>query len=122
MSSRARPKPLKVLVRAAALGILLLVSAPAVPASAGESPAGTDLSQSGTGPPAPAEAPQARSAVDFWERLPAPTALLIPVAVGLAVLVGVTLGPEGRPAPVLRREGGLSRALARRSAAGRDDA
>ncbi|MCI0397352.1 MAG: hypothetical protein L0322_20780, partial [Chloroflexi bacterium] len=39
----------------------------------------------------PGPAPQARPAVDFWERVPAPTALLIPVAVGLAVLVGVTL-------------------------------
>jgi hypothetical protein len=104
------------------------------PTYSAESPSGPDLSQPGIGPPAPAEmmlaapaaspgpAPQARPAVDFWERVPAPTALLIPVAVGLAVLVGVTLGPRGRPAPVLRREGGLSRALARRSAAGRGDA
>jgi hypothetical protein len=104
------------------------------PASPVETPAATDLSQPETVPAAPAEetlaapaasaapAPQARQAVDFWERVPAPTALLIPVAVGLAVLVGVTLGPAGRPAPVLRREGGLSRALARRTAAGRDDA
>lgn len=103
------------------------------PASPAETPAGTELSQSDTGPAPPGEvtlaapagagpAPQARPAVDFWERIPAPTALLIPVAVGLAVLVGVTLGPGGRPAPVLSREGGLSRALARRSAAGRDDA
>lgn len=90
-------------------------------------PAATDLSQPGTVPESPAEvtvaAPAAtpgptspaRNAVDFWERLPAPTALLIPVAVGLAVLVGVALGPRGRPAPALRREGGLSRALARRN-------
>ena len=104
------------------------------PAPPAETPAATDPSQSGTVPEPPAEVtlaapaasagpePQARQAVDFWERVPAPTALLIPVAVGLAVLVGVTLGPGGRPAPVLRREGGLSRALARRSAAGRDDA
>jgi hypothetical protein len=103
------------------------------PESPAETPAGTDPSQPGAGPPPPGEVtlaaasgaapvPQARPAVDFWERVPAPTALLIPVAVGLAVLVGVTLGPGGRPAPVLRREGGLSRALARRSAAGCDDA
>jgi len=104
------------------------------PTFSAESPAGPALSQPGPEPEAPAEvtlaapavspgpAPQTRPAVDFWERVPAPTALLIPVAVGLAVLVGVTLGPHGRPAPVLRREGGLSRALARRSAAGRGDA
>ena len=104
------------------------------PASPAESPAPSDPNQPDPGPPPPAEValaapaaspgqgPQARPAVDFWESVPAPTALLIPVAVGLAVLVGVTLGPGGRPAPVLRREGGLSRALARRSAAGRDDA
>ena len=103
------------------------------PTFSAESPADPDLSQPGSGPAAPAEvtlaapaasagpAPQARPAVDFWERVPAPTALLIPVAVGLAVLVGVILGPQGRPAPVLRREGGLSRALARRSAAQRGD-
>ncbi|HWB35220.1 MAG TPA: hypothetical protein VHA75_04255 [Rugosimonospora sp.] len=53
--------------------------------------------------------------VGFWERLPAWTALLVPVAVGLAVLISVALGPAGRPSPVHRREGGLSRALARRS-------
>ena len=63
----------------------------------------------------------ARRAVDFWERVPAPTALLLPVALGLAFLVSVTLGPAGRPSPVFRREGGLSRALARRNpGAGRD--
>lgn len=89
--------------------------------------AGADLSQAGTAPDSPAEitlaAPasnprpveQARPTVGFWERVPAPTALLVPVAVGLAVLIGVILGPGGRPAPALRREGGLSRALARRS-------
>jgi hypothetical protein len=104
------------------------------PASPAGTPAGPDLTQPDTVPEPPAEvtlaapaatsgpAPQARPAVDFWENVPAPTALLIPVAVGLAVVVGVTLGPGGRPAPVLRRQGGLSRALARRSAAGRDDA
>jgi hypothetical protein len=93
-----------------------------------------DPSPAGTEPESPAEvtlaapaaAPgpvsQARPAVDFWERIPGPTALLLPVAVGLAVLVGVTLGPGGRPAPVFVREGGLSRALARRHAVGGDHA
>jgi hypothetical protein len=77
------------------------------------------------GPPAGAEAAltgsrgpvlHARPAVDFWEHVPAATALFVPVAAGLAVLIGLVLGPMGRPSPVSRREGGLSRALARRSA------
>jgi len=54
-----------------------------------------------------------RAAVGFWEHIPVPAALLLPVA---AVLVGLVLGPFGRPAPIFRREGGLTRALARRSA------
>jgi hypothetical protein len=58
----------------------------------------------------------ARPAVGFWEHVPAPSALLVPVAAGLAVLVSLLLGPLGRPSPVFRREGGLSRALARRAA------
>ena len=61
---------------------------------------------------------RARPAIDFWEYVPGPTALLVPVTAGLAVLVGLVLGPAGRPAPVFRREGGLSRALARRGAGG----
>lgn len=65
---------------------------------------------------------QSRRAVDFWERVPAPTALLIPVALGFAFLIGVTLGPAGRPSPVFRREGGLSRALARRNPRSADGA
>lgn len=56
----------------------------------------------------------ARRAVDFWEHVPGPTAVLFPITAGLAVLIGLVLGPAGRPAPVFRREGGLSRALARR--------
>ena len=60
---------------------------------------------------------RARPVFGLWERLPAPTVLLVPVAVGLAVLIGVVLGPMARPSPVFRREGGLSRALARRSLA-----
>ena len=69
-------------------------------------------SPAGHGPVLPAG-----PAVDFWEHVPAPTALLVPVAAGLAVLIGLVLGPMGRPSPVFRREGGLSRALARRAAA-----
>ena len=106
----------------------------AQPAFADVTPPAADPFQSGAVPEPPAEttlaAPaagpgpvlQTRPAVGFWERLPGSTALLVPVAVGLAILVGVVLGPGGRPAPVLRREGGLSRALARRSAAGSDAA
>ena len=59
---------------------------------------------------------RARAAVGFWEHIPVTAALLLPVAAGLAVLVGLVLGPFGRPAPVFRREGGLTRALARRAA------
>ena len=32
--------------------------------------------------------------MSFWEGLPAPTVLLVPVAVGLAVLIGVASGPR----------------------------
>jgi len=73
------------------------------------------------GPAAPGSngaAVAARPAVGFWEHLSAPSALLAPIAAGLAILVGLVLGPLGRPSPVIRREGGLSRALARRAAAG----
>ncbi len=58
-------------------------------------------------------------AVGFWEDVPTPTALLLPLALGLAVLIGFVLGPAGRPLPVWPRAGGLSRALARRDAGGR---
>jgi hypothetical protein len=66
-------------------------------------------------PAGPGPALRARPAVDFWDHVPAPTALLLPVALGLALLVSVTLGPVGRPTAIFRREGGLSRALARRN-------
>lgn len=92
--------------------------------------AGDTAESAGPVPPPDEAAPQAPptgdpvrragAAVDFWERLPAPTALLLPVTVGLAVLIGVVLGPRGRPSPVFAREGGLSRALARRSPDGED--
>lgn len=100
------------------------------PAAGDATSATTDVSPTGAPPESPGEqtvaaAPagpgpvlQARPAVDFWEHVPAPTALLLPVALGLTLLVSVTLGPAGRPSAVFRREGGLSRALARRSAGG----
>jgi hypothetical protein len=99
------------------------------------SPSASDAAAGGATPEPPAEvtlnagpdrpagaALQARRAVDFWEHVPTPTALLIPVAFGLALLVSVTLGPAGRPSPVFPREGGLSRALARRNPRSADGA
>lgn len=47
--------------------------------------------------------------------LPLGTLALIPLVLGLALLSGVILGPAGDPATVRHREGGLSRALARRT-------
>ena len=103
-------------------------SGQAVPAAAGEEAAGDGALP---GPPAGTgavlAAPPARHgpvlpappAVDFWEHVPAPTALFVPLAAGLAGLIGMILGPMGRPSPVIRREGGLSRALTRRAAATR---
>jgi hypothetical protein len=61
---------------------------------------------------------QAQPVVGFWEDIPAPTVLLLPVAFGLALLVGLILGPGGRPLPSWPRAGGLSRALARRHPGG----
>jgi hypothetical protein len=75
-----------------------------------------------TAPGSSGPALHARPAVDFWEHVPPPTALLVPVVLALAVLIGIALGPAGRPSPVFRREGGLSRALARRNPGGVDAA
>jgi hypothetical protein len=83
----------------------------------GPAPAETTLA---AGPSRSAPTLRSRPAVDFWEHVPAPTTLFVPIAFGLAVLVGVVLGPTGRPSPILRREGGLSRALARRAPTGPD--
>lgn len=47
--------------------------------------------------------------------LPVATLALVPIAAGLALLSSVVLGPAGDPATARRRDGGLSRALARRS-------
>ena len=108
---------------------------PAYPSgSTSDVPSTADVSASGAPPESPAEptlnaAPglagpvvQARPAVGFWDHVSASTTLLLPVALGLALLVSVTLGPAGRPSPVLRREGGLSRALARRNPGSADAA
>jgi hypothetical protein len=78
-----------------------------------------EVAQEGEGAlSAPPAQPRARAGVDFWDQVPAPTALFVPVAVGLAVIIGMVLGPRGRPSPVFARQGGLSRALARRSPGG----
>lgn len=99
------------------------VSAPPDPSAGGTvgsaAPGGPDPDP--PAPVAPAPAARTRSAVDFWEQVPTPTALFVPAALGLAVLIGVTLGPAGRPSPAFAREGGLSRALARRSGDGDDE-
>ena len=63
---------------------------------------------------------QARPAVGLWDEVSAPSALLVPVALGLALLVGLVLGPTGRPLPVWKRAGGVSRALDRRESGGGD--
>jgi len=97
---------------------------PSGPAAGEATTAASDVSATGAPPASSGEAPRstaavrpgpARPAVDFWDHVPAPTVLLLPVALGLALVVSLTLGPAGRPAAVFRREGGLSRALARRS-------
>ena len=107
---------------------------PSGPAADAPMPAASDISATGAPLESPAEASLvaapdqpgpvlgAHPAVDFWEHVPAPTVLFVPVALGLALLVSVTLGPAGRPSPVFRREGGLSRALARRTPGGADAA
>ena len=124
MVGGARSGPSRTFSRAQLVALSLLVAVPAAPAGASNTaesaaaPAGPEPV-----PPAPAApAPETggRAAVDFWESVPTPTALLIPVVLGLAVLIGLVLGPGGRPTPAIAREGGLSRALARRSRADED--
>jgi hypothetical protein len=98
--------------------------------SAGQSAAYTYFTPVNTDVPAPDETAElvaapvpapttgtlrAQPVVGFWEDIPTPTALLVPVAFALALLLALTLGPGGRPLPSWPRAGGLSRALARRS-------
>ena len=91
------------------------VAAPA-PSPAQVAPAAAPSSR-----PRPEEAIRTpRPAAGFWEDLPTHTALLIPVVLGLALLVGLALGPSGRPQPVWKRAGGVSRALDRRRGVGDD--
>ncbi|MGH9040942.1 MAG: hypothetical protein ACRDZ3_11990 [Acidimicrobiia bacterium] len=80
-----------------------------------DAPATTELVAAPSDAPAPANEPlRVQPVVGFWEEIPAPTILLVPIALGLALLVGLILGPGGRPLPSWPRAGGLSRALARR--------
>jgi hypothetical protein len=80
-------------------------------------PAPDETAELVAGPtPAPGSATlQAQPVVGFWEEIPGPTVLLVPLALALALLVALILGPAGRPLPFWPRAGGLSRALARRS-------
>jgi hypothetical protein len=79
--------------------------------SAAESPATLAAAPQ---PPSQPRPLGARPVVGFWDNVPTPTVLLLPVALGLALLVGLAMGPGGRPLPVWQRAGGLSRALSRR--------
>ena len=49
-----------------------------------------------------------------------PVWLLIPLALGLALLTALALGPLGEPTDVERREGGVTRFLARRDSTKED--
>jgi hypothetical protein len=85
----------------------------AAPAESAEAPA--------PAVPLPATASGGRSnlktrPVKVWGNLPPTSALLVPTVLTLALLLGWALGPSGRPLPAHGREGGLSRALARRRA------
>jgi len=54
---------------------------------------------------------------DLTGNLPTTIYLLIPLAIGLALLTAVALGDRGQPEASGRRAGGVSRALGRRSTA-----
>ena len=51
--------------------------------------------------------------VGFWDSIPVGSVTLILVVLVAAVALSLALGPMGRPRPVARRSGGLTRALAR---------
>jgi len=63
---------------------------------------------------------RARPVVGLGDEVPATTLLLVPIALGLALLIGLVLGPTGRPLPVWKRAGGLSRAFDRRESGSGD--
>ena len=54
---------------------------------------------------------------DLVGNLPFAVYLLIPLALALALLTAIALGPMGEPGPPGRRAGGVSRALRRREEA-----
>lgn len=65
--------------------------------------------------PAPRPAPLPLQPISVGENLPTATVLLGPLALFLAGLAAYSLGPAGNPSALtVRREGGVSRALARR--------
>jgi len=53
------------------------------------------------------------AAGDLVGNLPFGVYLLIPLALALALLTAVVLGPRGEPDPAARRAGGVTRALGR---------
>jgi len=70
-------------------------------------------------PAVPEPEPAPRVAVDRKPtkgKLPLAMLLLVPAIMGVALIGGMVLGPAGDPATSRTREGGLSRALARRDA------
>jgi hypothetical protein len=56
---------------------------------------------------------------DLVGNLPFAVYLLIPLALALALLTALVLGPRGAPDPRERRVGGVTRALSRRGTAER---
>lgn len=55
------------------------------------------------------------AAGDLTDNIPVAALLLVPLALLLALIVAYVLGPVGEPADSQRREGGVSRALARQA-------
>jgi hypothetical protein len=68
-------------------------------------------------PAAYAQSGDSSKSGDLSGNLPGTIYLLIPLALGLALLTAVALGDRGRPEASDRRTGGLTRALGRRDAA-----
>jgi len=66
--------------------------------------------------PRPAAPSAGTQSISLTDNLPAGTPLLGPLALVVAGLAAYSLGPAGRPPAMARREGGVSRALARRRA------
>ncbi len=93
--------------------------APAAPVEPQE-PALPDLATpdpppAASGPRSPTPTPGTQS-ISLTDNLPAGTPLLGPLALVVAGVAAYSLGPAGRPPATSRREGGVSRALARRRA------